>query len=98
MSRADEIFDNVMKAMQDAEEIWGVEGNFIDFDIEKELAEHLAEGQVAVLVEVGAEGTQVLTGRAIAVAWDGRKTDVYIDEIYNRAEKLFGVRPSSAAW
>ncbi len=38
-----------------------------DFDLVEELAQHLADGEIAVLVEAGAEKLRYITGDAVAV-------------------------------
>jgi hypothetical protein len=59
------------------------------------LAKHLAEGEVAILMEVGDEEETHLTGRASAVAWDGRVEGVNINDIYDKAAKSFGIDRAS---
>jgi hypothetical protein len=57
-----------------------------EFDLITELAEHLAEGAVAVLEEVGHEKLRYLVGYAVAVNHLGEEIYVSIDEVYERAE------------
>lgn len=62
------------------------------------LAPHLAEGEVAVLMESGSEsGTTVnyVSGYALAIAWDGRVTSVNLRDIYAKAAAEFGVDKNS---
>jgi hypothetical protein len=73
-------------------------GAAIDTDLEAEIVQFLAEGEVAIFVEVGAEGSRYLTGYAVAVGWDGRKVRVALDDIYQKATELFMKRPTNAAW
>ncbi len=63
--------------MEDEEEI----------DLHAELAEHLAEGEVAILEEVGAEKLRYLVGYAVAVNYLGETLSVSIDEIYRKVHE-----------
>lgn len=76
---------------------YGEDDNFVEVDIGT-IAEHLAEGEVAVLVEAGAEKLRYVTGWATAIAWDGRRTSVSIDDIYAKARAEFGVEPGLAEY
>lgn len=73
-------------------------GDYEEYDLAGELALHLAEGEVAVLMEVGSERRHYLTGNATAVAWDGRIEVVYLSQIYEKARQAFGVEPSPAEY
>ena len=64
----------------------GVDLDFDDFL--QELAKHLVDGWVAVMVEVGAEKLRYVTGYACAVNSKGKIKTVSIDEIYKKAENL----------
>lgn len=70
----------------------------VDVDLLAELSEYLAEGEVAVLMLVGAEKLRYLTGWAGAVSWKGEIVDMNLGEIYTRAETAFGVRPTCAEY
>jgi len=59
------------------------------------LAPHLAEGEVAVLLEVGAEKIRYVTGWATAITWDGRETFINLDSIYAKAAAEFGIDKAS---
>lgn len=59
------------------------------------LSEHLAEGQVAVLIEVGNEKLRYLTGSALAVDWRGNTVDVSLFSIYEKAATVFRVDPET---
>jgi hypothetical protein len=52
-----------------------------DIDLHAELAGHLAEGDVAVLDEVGAEKLRYLVGYAVAVNHRGEKLAVSLDDV-----------------
>ena len=69
-----------------------------DFDLVEELAQHLADGEIAVLVEAGAEKLRYITGDAIAVNSKGEKVAFSLRHIYELAEQAFGQRPSEAAY
>ena len=69
-----------------------------DFDLVAELAQHLADGEIAVLVEAGAEKLRYITGDAIAVNSQGERVALSLEHIYELAEKAFGRRPSEAAY
>lgn len=65
-----------------------------EVDLVRELAEHLPNGQVAVLVEVGAEKLRYLTGQAIAINAKGRVVEVTLSDIYRKAARGFRVPES----
>lgn len=58
-------------------------------DLYAELARHLTEGQIAVLMEIGAEKHRYLTGIAVAVDHTGRTVEVTLDDVYQRAATEF---------
>jgi hypothetical protein len=57
-------------------------GDEEEIDLHAELAGHLAEGEVAVLQEVGAEKLRYLVGYAVAVDHRGERLAVSIDDVY----------------
>lgn len=59
-------------------------------DLFAELPAHLAENQVAVLMEVGAEKLRYVTGNAVAVSWTGEVVQVNLEDIYKLAQDEFG--------
>ncbi|MDH5523085.1 MAG: hypothetical protein OEY01_03645 [Desulfobulbaceae bacterium] len=61
-----------------------------DFDIVEFIKKHLADGEVAVLMTTGYEGTRILVGQALAIAWDGRVEDIDLEQIYDIAAKMKG--------
>lgn len=63
-------------------------------DLVRELAEHLPKGQVAVLMEIGAEKLRYLTGVAIAVNHKGRVVEVMLSDIYRKAARSFRIAES----
>lgn len=68
----------------------------VEVHITDVVAEHLASGEVAVLMECGAEKLRYLTGWAQAVNAAGEKRTVTLDDIYELAERDLG-RPVSRA-
>lgn len=60
----------------------------LDLNIAEELAEHLQDGSVAVLMEIGAEKLRYLVGEAIAVNSKGESVTVNIESIYDQAAHL----------
>lgn len=69
-----------------------------DVDIANELSTHLAEGEVAVLLTIGAEKLRYLTGYAVAVNWKGEIVSVGLDDIYAKAFEAFGIQPTYAEY
>lgn len=62
---------------------------YVDFELAAELGEHLAEGEVAILSEVGAEKLRYLNAYAVAVNWKGETKYVHLDDaIMEEAKKL----------
>lgn len=74
------------------------EDDYVGLDLAAELAEHLAEGQVAVLMQIGAEKLRYVTGIAFAVSWTGETVEVSLEDIYKKANDAFGVTPSYATY
>jgi len=62
-----------------------------EIDLLAELSKHLAKGEVAVLMEIGAEKIRYLSGIAQAVDWRGRTARVSLTDIYEVAAKTFRV-------
>jgi hypothetical protein len=54
----------------------------------EELALHLADEEVAVLQEVGAENLRFVNGYAIAVNNKGERRDISLENIYDLAKEL----------
>lgn len=68
------------------------------FDFADELSSFLVEGEIAVLIEVGAEKLRYNTGIAIAVDHRGKRTEANLSDIYDQAEAVFGRRPPDATY
>jgi hypothetical protein len=54
-----------------------------------ELSEHLADGQVAVLMTAGSEKSSYITGVAVAVSALGEHIEVSLNDIYAKAAERF---------
>lgn len=72
--------------------------DYVDIELAEELAGHLMEGEVAVLMEAGAEKVRYISGWALAIASDGRTARVDLGDIYEKAQAEFGVMPSVAMY
>jgi hypothetical protein len=59
-----------------------------EFDLTEELAPHLADDEVAVLMAVGNEALRYVTGRAVAVNSRGKIVSINLDTIYDAAREL----------
>ena len=105
-SRDLEVFENLVgqwgiaPSSMSGDGSWPSYDNEVDaaIDFQAELIEHLAEGQVAILMTIGAEKLYYLTGYAVALAWDGRRMSVDIADIYDKVELEFGVVPTAAEY
>ena len=51
-----------------------------------ELAEHLVPGEIAILMEVGAEKLRYLCGYAVAIDHEGNMETVSINQIYDKVK------------
>lgn len=64
-------------------------------DIPSELAAHLQEGEIAILMEVGHEGDRYYIGTAHAVHSNGSVVSINLDDIYALAGRTFQVPTES---
>lgn len=55
-----------------------------EIHLHAELAEHLSDGEVAVLEEVGSEKLRYLVGYAVAVNHRGETLSISLDDIYEK--------------
>jgi hypothetical protein len=62
-------------------------GDTLDFDVVEVISKHLCEGEVAILMESGAENLRYVTGRAIAFTRDNRRV-IDLSDIYNLAKTM----------
>lgn len=60
----------------------------IELDLPAVVAEHLVDGDVAVLMECGSEKLRYLTGYATAVNAAGETKQITLDDIYELADTL----------
>jgi hypothetical protein len=74
------------------------DGEDIEIDLPAELSEHLQEGEIAVLIEVGAEKLRYLCGHAVAVNWAGETEFLSLDRIYDLAFERWGIQPTDATY
>lgn len=82
---------------EDAEES-GLEALEIELDIAEWCKNNLCEGQVLVLVEVGAEKLRYLTGWSSAYTWDGRHLTVSLDSTLRKLiAEQWGFDPETIA-
>lgn len=63
---------------------------YVELDIITELWPHLQEGEVAIIMESGAEKLRYVVGWAKAVNWLGKTKTVDLTHIYKEAKKLGG--------
>ena len=66
-----------------------------EVDIFTALAPHLADGEVAVLMEAGAEKLRYVTGYAVAIHSSGKTKEISLNGIYALAAEEFGVDQAS---
>lgn len=74
------------------------DGDENELDLAAELAEHLADDQVAIMIEVANAGLKSLYGEAIAVNDKGTKLHIDLEDIYAQAKAAFGIEPTRAAY
>lgn len=80
------------------------DGTFSLFDDEKddyldicdEIALHLADGSIAVVMESGHEKLRYICGWAVAINSKGKRVQVGLNDIYGKANKKFGIKPTEA--
>ena len=61
-----------------------------DIDLETELATHLAEGEVAIIMSIGHEKARYLSAYAAAVSSTEERVTLDISDIYEKAAQFFG--------
>jgi|LFRM01.1.fsa_nt_gb hypothetical protein len=59
-----------------------------EIDFPRELSKHLAEGDVAIIQEIGYEKMRYFVGYAVAVNSKGKTVTVSLNEIYEHAKNL----------
>lgn len=73
-------------------------GDDLEINLTDELAAHLSEDQVAILMEVGSEGMRYFCGYAIAVNPEGKTIQMSLDDIYGKAMETFGFAATRAQY
>jgi len=68
-----------------------------EIDFAGELSAHLADRSIAVILEVGAEKLHYLHGHAVAVDAQGKRVQVFLDDIYELADRTFPGRKITRA-
>jgi hypothetical protein len=71
----------------DPENAETIDGN-IDIDFAAELSDHLEEGWVAIVQEIGSERLRYLNGYAFAVNWMGTFRSISIEDIKDQARQI----------
>jgi hypothetical protein len=64
------------------------DGEDTEIDLAQEIAAHLVDGHVAILMEAGAEKVRYVSGWAMAVNSKGETESVSLQDIYEMAEHL----------
>ncbi len=64
------------------------EDESVEADLAAVIAEHLAPGHVAVLMEAGAEKLRYIHGNAVAINSDGERRSIDLREIYQLGREL----------
>lgn len=72
--------------------------NDVEFDMVEALSKHLADGEVCVLMQAGAEKLRYISGYSQAFNNTGECVQVSLDDIYALAQTKFGVQPSDASY
>jgi hypothetical protein len=62
-----------------------------DLDFPDELAAHLVEGSIAILMTAGHEKDRYVSGYAIALNSEGKRVDLVLSDIYTKAAELFQI-------
>jgi hypothetical protein len=63
---------------------------YVDIDLLSDISKHLVKGEVAVLMEAGAEKFRYITGYAQAVNSEGDVCQITLDDIYKKAQEELG--------
>lgn len=74
------------------------DGQDVEVFYPQDLGEHLADGQVCVLMEAGAEKRCYISGWAQAFTNTCEPIWISLNDIYARAFDKFGITPGSAAY
>lgn len=74
------------------------EGEYQHIDLIITIAPYLADGQVIVMMETGAEKLRYVAGNAVAFDNTGKFVQVNLNDIYDKAFQAFGVKPTAAEY
>lgn len=72
--------------------------DYDSFDAVEQICPHMAEGEILVMMEAGAEKWRYITGQAIAYNHQGEYVSVELSDIYARARVRFGGNPTKARY
>jgi hypothetical protein len=59
-------------------------------DIDSEIAQHLADNQVCIIMEAGAEKSRYIAGSATAIHASGASFSINLSDVYARVPEEFG--------
>jgi hypothetical protein len=62
-----------------------------DLDFPDELAAHLVEGSIAILMTAGHEKDRYVSGYAIALNSEGKRVELVLSDIYTKAAEFFQI-------
>jgi len=65
------------------------DGEVVDIEFSGELAKHLAQRSIAILMEVGNERLRSLHGYAVAIHPNGETVEIGLGDIYRQATEAF---------
>ena len=65
-------------------------------DICDDIAEHLTDDSIAVVMEAGHEKLRYVSGWAVAINSKGERVQIVLDDIYEQAMAKFGIKPTQA--
>jgi hypothetical protein len=72
--------------------------DYVEIDLVDLIAPHLVEGEVAVMMEAGAEKLRYIVGYAVAFDSTGESIQLSLSDIYAIAREKFGVQPTEASY
>lgn len=74
------------------------EGNYYDVDFDAELATHLADGEVVIIMHVGYEKFHYLCGYASAFDNKGQSISISLNDIYEQVKEKWGIEPTECSY
>jgi hypothetical protein len=72
--------------------------DWTDMDLVHELSEHLVEGEVAILMEAGAEKLRYISGYALAIHSNGEWLNLSLNDIYKMCEEKWDITPTDVSY